>query len=107
LGKPIDEQDAFRMLKMLSNQCHFVYTGVSIIKGEDEDTFFDQTKVCMKPLSELEIKAYINTLEPMDKAGSYGIQGEGRYLVEKYEGDFFTIMGLPLKKVLKKLKKHL
>jgi septum formation protein len=106
LGKPVDEEDAFRMLSMLSNQCHFVYTGVSIIKGEEEDTFYDQTKVCMKALSELEIKAYVKTLEPMDKAGSYGIQGEGRHLVEKYEGDFFTIMGLPLKKVLNKLKKH-
>lgn len=106
LGKPKDEHDAFNMLKMLSNQCHQVYTGVSIIKGEDEDTFYDQTEVCMKPLSDLEIKAYIKTLEPMDKAGSYGIQGEGRHLVKKYEGDFFTIMGLPLKKVINQLKKH-
>jgi nucleoside triphosphate pyrophosphatase len=107
LGKPIDEDDAFRMLKMLSNQCHLVYTGVSIIKGDIEDTFYDQTKVCMKSLSDLEIKAYIKTLEPMDKAGSYGIQGEGRHLVEKYDGDFFTIMGLPLNKVVKHLKKHM
>ena len=58
----------------------------------------------MKPLSDLEIKAYIKTGEPMDKAGSYAIQDEGRHLVEKYEGDFFTIMGLPLKKVLDRLK---
>lgn len=104
LGKPIDEQDAYQMLRTLSDQWHTVYTGVSMIKGEQEDTFFDQTNVKMKALSDLEIKAYIKTKEPMDKAGSYGIQGEGRHLVEKYEGDFFTIMGLPLKKVLEKLK---
>ncbi len=104
LGKPIDEQDAFRMLDVLSDQWHTVYTGVSMIKGDIEDNFFDQTKVKMKALSHLEIKAYIKTGEPMDKAGSYGIQGEGRHLVEKYEGDFFTIMGLPLKKVLDRLK---
>ncbi len=60
----------------------------------------------MKPLSKIEIEAYIKTGEPMDKAGAYGIQGDGGALVEKYEGgDFFTIMGLPLKKVLNKLKK--
>lgn len=105
LGKPQDENDAMRMLSMLSNQCHDVYTGVSLIKGSQIETFFSQTKVCMKPLSKLEIEAYIKTGEPMDKAGAYGIQGDGGALVEKYEGDFFTIMGLPLKEVLNKLKK--
>lgn len=104
LGKPKDEQDAMRMLLMLSNQCHDVYTGVSLIKGEQIDTFVSQTKVCMKPLSKLEIEAYIKTGEPMDKAGAYGIQGDGGALVEGYDGDFFTIMGLPLKDVLNKLK---
>lgn len=105
LGKPQDENDAMRMLSMLSNQCHDVYTGVSMIKGNHIETFFSQTKVCMRPLSKLEIEAYIKTGEPMDKAGAYGIQGDGGALVENYEGDFFTIMGLPLKEVLNKLKK--
>lgn len=105
LGKPLDENDAFQMLSMLSNQCHDVFTGVSLIKGDHVETFVSQTKVCMKPLSNLEIEAYIKTGEPMDKAGAYGIQGEGGALVEKYDGDFFTIMGLPLKEVLIKLKK--
>ncbi len=104
LGKPIDEQDAFNMLTTLSNQCHDVYTGVTIIQGEKEETFYSKTRVCMKTLSELEIKAYIHTKEPMDKAGAYGIQGDGGKLVDHYEGDFFTIMGLPLKDVLSRLK---
>ena len=104
LGKPTDENDAFDMLKKLSNRCHTVYTGVSIMKGNQEETFYCQTEVCIKPLSDLEIKAYIKTKEPMDKAGAYGIQGEGSKLVERYQGDFFTVMGLPLKEVIKKLK---
>jgi len=106
LGKPVDENDAFNMLSTLSNQCHMVYTGVSIISKEKEETFYSQTKVCMKSLSELEIRAYINTKEPMDKAGAYGIQGEGGMLVDHYEGDFFTIMGLPLKELLTRLKAY-
>lgn len=106
LGKPIDENNAFEMLTTLSNQCHVVYTGVSIISKEKEEIFYSQTKVCMKPLSELEIKAYINTKEPMDKAGAYGIQGDGGRLVDHYEGDFFTIMGLPLKELLTRLKRY-
>ncbi len=104
LGKPIDEEDAFKMLSLLSNKCHIVYTGVSIMKNGIDETFFSQTKVCMKEVSELEIRSYINTQEPMDKAGAYGIQGEGGKLVDHFEGDFFTIMGLPLKDLLSKLK---
>jgi septum formation protein len=105
LGKPKDENDAMNMLSKLSNQCHDVFTGVSLIKNDQVETFVSQTKVCMKPLSKLEIEAYIKTGEPMDKAGAYGIQGEGGSLVDRYEGDFFTIMGLPLKEVMNKLKK--
>lgn len=104
LGKPKDEDDAMHMLSMLSNQCHEVYTGVSLIKNNQIETFVSQTRVCMKPLSKLEIEAYIKTGEPMDKAGAYGIQGDGGALVERYDGDFFTIMGLPLKEVLNRLK---
>lgn len=107
LGKPKDEQEAYEMLSMLSNKHHKVYTGVSIIKGEVEDTFYSETKVYMKPLSDIVIKGYISTLEPMDKAGAYGIQGQGGALVKSYEGDFFTVMGLPLSEVLLRLKKHI
>ena len=64
-----------------------------------------EASVWMRKLSELEIKAYIHTKEPMDKAGAYGIQGEGGNLIDHYQGDFFTIMGLPLKEVLKMLEK--
>ena len=105
LGKPVDEEDAFNMLSMLSNQCHDVYTGVSILHEDQEDTFYSKTRVCMKKLSDVDIKTYIETKEPMDKAGAYGIQGEGGQLIDHYEGDFFTVMGLPLKDVLFKLNK--
>lgn len=101
LGKPKHKDDAYRMLKLLSNETHHVYTGVSILKGEKEETFYTKSAVTMKPLSELEIINYIATGEPMDKAGGYGIQGKGGELVDKFSGDFFTIVGLPLKDVLK------
>lgn len=103
LGKPKDEEDAYRMLQMLSNVTHEVYTGVSIMQGEKVKSFCSKTEVTMKKLSELEIKEYIKTQEPMDKAGAYGIQGLGGQLVDSYQGDFFTIVGLPLKDLLSAL----
>lgn len=103
LGKPTDEEDAYRMLKLLSNETHQVYTGVAIIKGNQKRVFFSRSDVTMKQLSDLEIKNYIATGEPMDKAGAYGIQGDGGQLVDHFSGDFFTIVGLPLKEVLKAL----
>jgi len=104
LGKPKDEEDAYRMLKMLSNDRHIVYTAVAIIKGDTIKTFVSEAEVWMKSLSDLEIKNYISTNEPMDKAGAYAIQGEGGNLVDHYKGDFFTIVGLPLKELLENLK---
>ncbi|MCK9235264.1 MAG: Maf family protein [Acholeplasmataceae bacterium] len=104
LGKPKDEDEAKAMLTMLSGRYHEVYTGVAIIKGEKISTFYCEAAVKMKPLSQLQIQAYIDTKEPFDKAGAYAIQGQGGELVETYEGDFFTIMGLPLKMLLEKLK---
>lgn len=103
LGKPEDEKDAYRMLKLLSNDTHSVYTGVAILKGKETRTFFSRTDVTMKALSDLEIHNYIATGEPMDKAGAYGIQGDGGELVDHFNGDFFTIVGLPLKDVLQAL----
>jgi septum formation protein len=104
LGKPKDEQDAYRMLKLLSNDRHIVYTAVALVKGEKIKTFVSESEVSMKNLSDLEIWNYIKTGEPMDKAGAYAIQGEGGSLVDHYKGDFFTIVGLPLKDLLEALK---
>ncbi len=104
LGKPTDEEDAYRMLKLLSGERHTVYTGVALVKGEKIHSFVSATDVSIKHLSDLEIKDYIKTGEPMDKAGSYAIQGEGGKIVDHYKGDFFTIVGLPLKDLLEALK---
>ncbi len=104
LGKPKDEEDAYRMLKLLSDDKHVVYTAVALVQGEKIKTFVSATDVWMKNLSDLEIRNYIKTGEPMDKAGAYGIQGEGGALVDHYKGDFFTIVGLPLKELLEALK---
>lgn len=105
LGKPKDEEDAYRMLKRLSGDRHRVYTAVALVKDEKTHTFVSETEVSMKPLSDLAIHNYIQTKEPMDKAGAYGIQGEGGNLIENYKGDFFTIVGLPLKDLMEALKK--
>ena len=104
LGKPKDEDDAYRMLKMLSGERHTVYTGVALAKGETIHAFISATEVWLKSISDIEIRNYIKTGEPMDKAGSYGIQGDGGSLVDHYKGDFFTIVGLPLKDLLEALK---
>ncbi len=103
LGKPENEEDAYNMLKLLSNDTHCVYTGVAILKGDKEHVFYTKSEVTMKALSDLEIHNYIKTGEPMDKAGAYGIQGNGGELVDHFNGDFFTIVGLPLKNVLQVL----
>lgn len=104
LGKPKDEEDAYRMLKRLSADRHTVYTAVALVKGDKVHSFVSETEVSMKPLSDLEIQNYIKTGEPMDKAGAYGIQGDGGNLVDHYKGDFFTIVGLPLKDLMEALK---
>lgn len=104
LGKPKDDNDAYRMLKLLSNDRHIVYTAVALVKGERIKTFVSESEVSMKNLSDLEIWNYIKTGEPMDKAGAYAIQGDGGSLVDHYKGDFFTIVGLPLKDLLEALK---
>ena len=104
LGKPKDEEDAYRMLKLLSDDRHVVYTAVALVKGDKIKTFVSESEVWMKSLSDLEIRNYIKTGEPMDKAGAYAIQGDGGSLVDHYNGDFFTIVGLPLKDLLEQLK---
>ena len=96
LGKPKDEQDASRMLRMLSGKEHSVYTGVTVVKGETELTESEHTGVFFRELNDGEISAYIKTGEPMDKAGAYGAQGIASLFIERIEGDYFNVMGLPL-----------
>jgi len=105
LGKPKDEADAYRMLKLLDNDMHEVYTGVCILNSQKEVVFFTMSEVWMKNYNDLQIYEYIKTGEPMDKAGSYAIQGLGEQFVDHYSGDFFTIVGLPLKSLLQELKR--
>ncbi len=96
LGKPADEDAAFAMLSALSGRRHTVYTGLTVLRGVREETRHEQTLVAFRPLAPDEIRAYIATGEPMDKAGAYGIQGLGSLLVSRLEGDYFNVMGLPL-----------
>lgn len=103
LGKPKDREDAFNMLKMLSGKYHSVFTGVTVIKPDSTSTFSVETKVKFFDLTDKEINAYLNTNEPYDKAGSYGIQGKGSLLVEKIDGDYFNVVGLPVSKLNKYL----
>lgn len=101
LGKPTDKEDAFRMLSLLSGKTHRVITGVSIIKESVgiKIVDYDTTYVKFKYLSEDRIRNYINTNEYADKAGSYGIQGLGGILVEKIDGCYFNVVGLPLTRI--------
>ena len=96
LGKPRDEGDARRMLRALSGRSHTVFTGVTVIRGEESLSHAERTEVFFRTLSDEEIDRYIATGEPMDKAGAYGAQGWASLFVERLEGDFFNVMGLPL-----------
>lgn len=96
LGKPQDEADALRMLTALQGRRHTVCTGVTVRQGDRVLTESEATGVVFRPAEESELRAYIATGEPMDKAGSYGVQGKGALLVERLEGDFFNVMGLPV-----------
>lgn len=98
LGKPKNEDDAFRMLRLLQGKTHTVYSGISCIACADGKilTGHSRTHVTMKTLSDMQILRYIRTGEPMDKAGAYAIQGLGSTIVEKIDGDYFTVVGLPL-----------
>lgn len=107
LGKPKDKDDAYKMLEKLSGKEHTVYTGVSILSPNKEDIFAVATKVKFAPLSHMEILEYINTGEPMDKAGAYGIQGFGAKFIEGLEGDYFNVVGLPVRRVYLSLKDFL
>ena len=110
LGKPKDEEDAYRMLSMLSGNTHSVYTGVSIIllgaSGKaGELNFYEKTDVVMRQMDENEIRRYIATGEPMDKAGAYGIQGKCAIFIDKIDGDYNNVVGLPIAAIYRELKK--
>lgn len=107
LEKPNDKSDAIDMLSRLSGKWHKVHTGVALYRVEDKaslvSSFTDTANVKFADLTDRDILAYVETGEPMDKAGSYGIQGVGGQLVETMEGDFFTVMGLPMHRLSKTL----
>lgn len=115
LGKPKDEEDAVRMIRMLQGRSHSVFTGVSIVikenkNGEDKNTkviqFAEETKVYVYPMSEEEIRNYVATGEPMDKAGSYGIQGKFATFIQGLEGDYYNVVGFPVARIYQTLKKE-
>ena len=103
LGKPKDYDDAVRILTMLSGRRHSVFTGVCIKTAQEEKTFVCETGVWFYPLSEEEIASYAKTDEPYDKAGAYGIQGKGGLFVEKIEGDYNNVVGLPVSRLVRVL----
>lgn len=96
LGKPRDEQDALRMLRLLSGREHQVMTGMTVVRGGRAETVTEVTDIHFRTLSESEIRAYIATGEPMDKAGAYGIQGGAALFVSHLNGDYFNVVGLPV-----------
>ena len=105
LGKPRDEEEAFSMLSALSGREHTVCTGVTVMQGNRTLSRAVSTRVRFAALDEETIRAYIRTGEPMDKAGAYGIQAYGALLVEAIDGDFFNVMGLPLRTLAQMLEK--
>lgn len=110
LGKPKDEEDARCMLTMLSGKTHSVYTGVTFVfidkEGRTgEHCFFEKTDVCMYPLEEEEIDRYIQSGDPLDKAGSYGIQGRFAIHIKEIRGDYNNVVGLPVARLYQELQK--
>jgi septum formation protein len=107
MGKPKDKDDAIAMLTELSASTHSVITGISVIKTPEMITIteYEETLVKFKKLSQDEIRAYVNSGEPIDKAGAYAIQGLGSLLIERIEGCYFNVVGLPVYKLSKILEK--
>ena len=104
LGKPKDEAQALEMLTALAGRRHTVCTGVTVRRGNVILTRAQSTDVYFRPATERELRAYIRTGEPMDKAGAYGVQGKGSLLVRRIDGDFFNVMGLPVEMLAEMLK---
>lgn len=110
MGKPKDEQDAFDMLKSLQNNTHTVYTGICVIDKNDKETkkyiFCEATNVTMYPMSDKQILDYIATKEPMDKAGAYGIQGKSAIYIKSIDGEYYTVVGLPIARLYNEMLAH-
>lgn len=96
LGKPHSEDEAVNMLRLLSGRDHQVMTGCTVLFGIRQETFTEVTHLHFRPLSDREIQKYVQSGEPMDKAGAYGIQGGAALFCEKLEGDYYNVMGLPV-----------
>lgn len=96
LGKPQDKEDAIKMLSQLSGKTHHVITSVCLAYRNHQHCFTSVTDVTFYPLSPETIESYVETGSPMDKAGAYGIQDQGALLIEKIQGDYYTVMGLPI-----------
>ena len=105
LGKPEDKETAFKMLALLSGRAHHVMTGVTVLQGDRQESFTEITQVEFRELSAKEIRDYIATGEPMDKAGSYGIQGGAALFVQSITGDYSNVVGLPVCRLSQVLKK--
>ncbi len=105
LGKPSDREDAKRMLGLLSGKTHKVITGCAVFKNGRTASFSEVTEVRFHTLTEAEIEWYLDTNEPFDKAGAYGIQGYGSLLIEGINGDYFNVVGLPVSRLSRLLKR--
>ncbi len=106
-GKPVDRADACRMLRVLSGRTHVVHTAVAVVRdaGRRRESTVESTRVTFRELGDDEIAAYVATGEPMDKAGAYGIQGYGASIVDRVEGDYFTVMGLAVRQLVSLLER--
>lgn len=105
LGKPADAADALRMLRTLQGRLHTVRTGITVRQRERLITESEATEVLFRSASDAELQAYVRSGEPLDKAGAYGIQGLGALLVERLNGDYFNVMGLPLLRLSRMLER--
>ena len=110
MGKPKDAADAKQMLRSIADDCHQVFTGVTLIRTgahPQSVTFQEKTDVCLYPISDAEADAYIASGDPMDKAGAYGIQGDFAIYVKRIAGDYYNVVGLPIGRVYQELKRML
>ena len=107
LGKPSNLKEAKMMLQMLSGQTHQVMSGVAIISSKGCDVFHEITNVTFYDIEETELLRYLDSEEPYDKAGAYGIQGKGKLFVKEIQGDYFNVVGLPITRVYRMLLQHI
>ena len=107
LGKPVDKEDARRMISLLSGKVHQVYTGVTLSLNGKTKTFSEKTDVEFFDLTENEIEEYISSKEPYDKAGSYGIQGKAGLLVKGINGDYYNVVGFPIARLKREIEEFI